>query len=113
MSYEGSEQHICAKGHLWECPAPYMMNEGPTLCPECQAPSVWRNSVDDTNCNDVGRILDFEPFKLTDDVAEYCNLGHRHVTAEATYRVPTEDEAEQARSYYDPLTGERKFFVPR
>src|ERR1700744_2306542 len=91
MSYEGRVQFICENGHLDTVSEPY---GGEVQCPTCKGKVAWENSVDDTNCDAYGLIPDEEFAKVLvePEVVEYCNLGHRHVTADAVYRIPKEDE---------------------
>lgn len=100
MSYEGYVEHLCANGHLWVEPELY---EDEALCPHCEEPSAWGNSVDDTNCESFGTIRPegWETLKVTPEVEAVCNLGHRHTLTPARYRVPTEVELEELRHYWD------------
>jgi len=103
MSYEGYEQHICEKGHHFDTPAAYAMEDEKVEC-SCGASSVWCNSVDDTNCDEQGVIpaAGWETLKLTDEVVKTCSLGFKHVVQEATYRVPTEAEHRKLQCYRHP-----------
>ena len=98
MSYEGREQHICANGHLFETSCSYQFDEGIVECHHCNAPSVWENSIDDTNGEAYGEIMHQEFDKLLIKAATYetCNLGHRHQVTEATYRIPSKNELKQS-----------------
>lgn len=99
MSYEGYEQHICARGHWFEVPCSYG-GDGDERC-ACGASSVWHNCVDDTNGEQYG-VIPLEALatlKLTDEVIKTCDLGHQHVVKEATYRKPTDEEVERMRHY--------------
>lgn len=55
MSYEGSEEFLCSRGHFWEVDALTLMNsEGNRrtqmlTCPLCQCAPVLNCSVDYTN----------------------------------------------------------------
>lgn len=101
MSYEGYEQHICKNGHYYECDAYYFV--GDEYC-KCGAPSAWSNSVDQTNGQPQGKISLYAlhaHFLLTDEVVETCNLGHQHTTSEAVFRIPTREETDPLRQYYD------------
>lgn len=102
MSYEGYEQHICQNGHRFNTQCSYMLDEDKTMCPICEAPSVWCNGVDDTNCDEYGVIRDWSSLLLTEIESEVCNLGHTHVTEHATYKVPSKEEAEALRCYHTP-----------
>ena len=98
MSYEGREQHICERGHLFEIGCTYSFEENDTFCPYCQTKSVWCNCIDDTNCESVGEILpeEFEKVRLTTAQYEVCNLGHSHLITPETYRVPKAGELRQS-----------------
>ena len=89
MSYEGYEQHICAKGHRFDTDCGHMFDHREDKC-HCGAKSVFCNSVDDTNCISFGIIpeSEWEKLQLTPAKQQTCNLGHVHVVEEATYRVP-------------------------
>ena len=100
MSYEGYEQHICQAGHHFCVGAHYMFDESTELCPYCRAPSVWQNGVDETNCDRVGYI-DMNALVSTPETRETCNLGHSHVTVHAVYRIPSESERRELRTYQD------------
>lgn len=95
MSYEGSEQHLCANGHLYEIDC-YITGIG---C-DCGAESVFYNSVDDTNGERYGWIPPWEWIKLelTPIKLETCNLHFTHITEEPTYKVP--DKPELIRYWY-------------
>ena len=101
MSYEGYEQHICKKGHRFDADSSGMFEvEG--VC-HCGAASAFCNSVDDTNCESWGIILDkdWDRLKLTDAVTEKCpTCEHVKVIEQATYRVPTKEEHEDMRCYF-------------
>jgi len=99
MSYEGHEQHLCKNGHLWV--EPYSYGDPIDPCLVCKEPSVWCNSVSDTNCDSFGEILSWVTLILTPEVVETCNLGHRHIMQPATYRQPNEAELEALRHYWD------------
>lgn len=97
MSYEGREQHICENGHRYDAPCNYGESD---LC-HCGAKSAWCNRVDDTNGDEYGFIVseEFKKLLITAEVVETCNLGHAHVTKEATYRLP--NFRELTRTYLD------------
>lgn len=98
MSYEGYAQHICENGHRYDRDV-YDHEE---TCLHCGAKSVFYNGVDETNCDQYGMIPSdqWEKFKITEEKTETCNLGHVHVTALPTYRVPTNDEQIGLRAYW-------------
>lgn len=101
MSYEGREEYLCAKGHLWVGPCLY--GNEPLTCHVCDTPPVWMHSIDDTNCDAVGFIPDEEWDKLllTPEVRKTCDLGHSHTVEEATYRQPTTEELRAMEHYWD------------
>lgn len=99
MSYEGYEQHICQNGHYFETDCSYFSNS--ELCPWCQATSAFINSVDCTNGDNDGIILDsvWDEFLICPAVKQTCNLGHEHIVRQATYRIPTQEELKKIRVY--------------
>lgn len=104
MSYEGFEQHICANGHHFNTGPTYSFDDDDKpICLICNAKSIFCNCVDDTNCENLGVILekDWKKLLLTPEESKICNLGHLHVVKEATYRVPSKEELEKLRSYHD------------
>lgn len=122
MSYEGYEQHICAKGHLFNhadswtedavCNA-YLLSPD-DVEKRCGAPTAFINSVDDTNCDSHGLILERDWLKLK--IAEpimikvKCECGHGKVEREgepARYRIPSDDEVLKVRTMraFNDLTG--------
>lgn len=82
MSYEGYVQCLCTNGCYWTV-GPWDRDEE-CLCPTCRIDPVWRNSVNTTNCDDIG-FIEMSQFQVALD----------------TYRVPTEEETKNARMYYD------------
>ena len=96
MSYEGYEQCLCVKGHLYIGQDLYDFSDP---CPVCQSPAVWVNCVDDTNCESYGYIPDFSSLRIKEAQVETCNLGHVHLVSPAIYRVPTEEEHARLRCY--------------
>jgi len=105
MSYEGFEQHICKSGHQFTTPCQYFFDSDMEIekekCPYCQEVSVWHNCVDDTNNECLGIINDWSSLLLTKEEATTCELGCLHVITRATYRVPTKEELNQLRQYFD------------
>lgn len=98
MSYEGYEQHICANGHYFERDVSYSYEEDVVSCPNCVAPSAFCNSVDETNCEALGKI-DMAALLVSPAEIETCNLGHDHFTKDAIYRIPNKEETNSLRSY--------------
>lgn len=109
MSYEGFEEHICAKGHQFDTsPSAWFDDYDAPKCPYCFSPTKFCNSVDQTNGPSQGEI-DEEGWKsilITPEVSQKCNLGHFHVLSQAVYRIPTKEEMEQYRMYFDEETGD-------
>lgn len=105
MSYEGYEQHICKNGHYFNNYDIYsvMFSDDPVKCSYCQAPSAWRNCVDQTNGPSQGVIPmeKFNAFLVSPAEHQECNLGHFHLTKEAVYRVPTQKETEPLCEYFE------------
>jgi hypothetical protein len=98
MSYEGYEQCLCANGHYY-C-GDDIMFEGDPPCPHCQAPCAWTNEVDETNGPPQG-LIDMGALVVEAEVLEVCSLGHQHVTRQAVYRIPSEEEKQHLRQYFD------------
>jgi hypothetical protein len=105
MSYEGYEQHICENGHRFNTEAGYAYfgDDNPPACPYCGAKSVFCNCVDQTNCEDMGVILNdgwrkFEVFPMV--IHECCECNSRRISP-PIYRIPTRKEAEKIQMYWD------------
>lgn len=105
MSYEGHEQHICKAGHRFDTDC----YDEDRVC-HCGEPSVWHNSVDDTNCNDDGEIIDWSSLllekkdatvRLVDEKGYWLDPQSSPQWSEDTYRIPTEAELKRLRTYYD------------
>src|ERR1019366_5234484 len=98
MSYEGYSQLIGVCGHYWTDGNIYNYDEtSEKKCPYCDADGAFENAVDQTN-NPCDGFIDFDKhFLLTAAVVDVCNLGHQHIVAQATYRVPTKEEAQSFR----------------
>lgn len=67
MSFEGYYQVLCKNGHYWEdayCYHVHSPGEEPCpacdpeewRCDDCGAKRAWINTVDDTNCDDYGKV---------------------------------------------------------
>jgi len=58
MSYEGYMQRWCSKGHYWKTPDAYhsLDLKKDRLCPICGEHDVAYASVDETNCEEFGKI---------------------------------------------------------
>ncbi len=105
MSYEGYTQVLCKNGHYdtYDCYAYAEYECGfedsdVWHCPICGEYGEFYNSVDQTNCDDVGYII-MEDLLLKESKKEQCNLGHYHVVEAATYRIPTEQEKYALQTY--------------
>lgn len=91
MSYEGYDNFLCRNGHLRGFDAHDDMDVRLYCCPACGAGAAWWNSVDETNGidEDTGHCPGYVELELaTPAIYETCSLGHRHVTCEATYKIP-------------------------
>ena len=105
MSYEGYVQRICEKGHYSTADAfeeygyvPGYEEEDLPRC-HCGAKIVWRNSVNETNCEGFGYI-DMAPFLIKEAQTSTCaHCGHTSIVSKEKYRVPTEDETKAAQTY--------------
>lgn len=96
MSYEGHVQALCEKGHLniYDCFYEYEK----TLC-SCGSLIIWENNVDDTNCDSYGEV-DMNQFRICLRIMEECpTCHHKKEISPEIYRIPTEEERQQARCY--------------
>lgn len=82
MSYEGYEQHLCTNGHRFD--AGEHWDGEPRICDDCGAGSAFCNDVDETNCDGVGVIPNWDAWLI--------DAGPPEV-----YRIPTEEEHRAAR----------------
>ena len=97
MSFSGFYQCICENGH-WTDNDCYIFTPEYDPCRVCRATMVWYNLVDTTNgsfnVNSDGNETDeridgyIELEEKTPPHIETCNLGHKHCTVEATYKIP-------------------------
>ncbi len=97
MSYEGYDQYLCGNGHYWiqDC------NNDNEECPVCKGKFVWRNGVNETNFDGWGYI-DMEKFLVTPAVNVTCpTCHHESENTPPIYRVPTQDEANDAKTCRD------------
>lgn len=102
MSWEGYVQALCANGHE-------NRGNGYDNIPNCNcgAPIVFENTVDDTNCDSYNWI-DFDSLIVTPAKVETCNFGHKHVTEETVYRIPTnQEEIDKLREEGKKITTEK------
>jgi len=60
MSFEGFYQLSCEEGHYWNACYGYGEEEM-ELCPDCNKKPVFRNLVDDTNCDNYGELPEVQP----------------------------------------------------
>jgi len=105
MSYVGYDQIICKAGHLYVVDVQHSFN-----C-ECGAMPYWVNSVDDTNGESYGKILDFSSLLIEGEKTETCPCcQNTKVTALAQYRVPNEEEMKRLRFRRETLdNGEHRW----
>ena len=109
MSWEGFSQNICKNGHFFNGDARFNME--PIVCDICNSNIAFQNIVDDTNGDQIGVITEEMLFKLLVSPAkrEICNLGHEHIVKPAIFRIPSKEEVNSLRSYWND---EEKMFVP-
>jgi len=98
MSYEGYNQFICKKGHLFHKDAYEWDELDKVRCPHCKAPVAWWNSVDVTNGSyvmdtDTGkdvRIDGYVKLSVKDKaVVEKCpHCGSKVLKQRETYKIP-------------------------
>lgn len=112
MGYEGYVECLCSMGHFWTIPEPYYFyppEEEEVICPYCEQKAIITNSVDDTNCDSVGKL----------DLSKHL-LKKGHTTREKMiidgvisivtttvpdiYRIPSLEEVKQLRTRYDEDT---------
>lgn len=105
MSYAGYYQNICSNGHKAEVSSEVEYGYSNTpKCKFCGEKIVFSNSVDQTNCEEWGIILEEDwnkVFLLTPDEYQVCNLNCSHLIKPATYRIPTKEELSKYRMYFD------------
>jgi hypothetical protein len=111
MGWDGYAEGICENGHrnTWN-PMDFMFadDSGPygtnPACAHCQGKVVVSFQVDQTNGDSQGEITEenWKKLEIVPEKKETCNLGHVHVIEIAVYRIPTREELEKLRSYYDP-----------
>lgn len=114
MSYESYEQVFCENGHY----STRSCLEAENVCPKCGAPISVVNQVDETMGESYGVIPDYilDTLKVSDEVVETCDLGHKHVTSPPVYQLPK--DIGPLRHFYDhglgmhvPLTSLEEKFV--
>ncbi len=100
MSYTGYEEYICLNGHYWTKDAYCCYGEdhfNQSKCPICGAAIAWYNVVNTTNGSyeinpDTGEeeCIDGSVELEVDVPATICTCpcGHKHVTNEATFKIP-------------------------
>lgn len=101
MSFEGYYQILCDNGHHDTVDAYYMPEDNTAWsCRHCGAPEAWRNLVDVTNgsfedceeeecwCYEARTDGYVELEALQPEETAVCNLGHKHVTSPAQYKIP-------------------------
>jgi len=114
MSYEGYRQNICESGHRFNSQEDYW-SKSPN-CPHCNKPVAWSNAVDQTNCYDEGYILDSDLTQITPEIQEKCNLGCFHITSQATYMIPSEEERKKMQTSivgWNDRTPIREYYIKR
>lgn len=107
MSYEGFEQRLCANGHFTRIEAYEFLYEDyeDQKCSLCDAPFVWRNSVNQTNC--CGYHSDHSACPDYDGTCEGVGVGYvkLEVKEEAVYE-------ECPHCHAQKLIKERTYKIP-
>jgi hypothetical protein len=89
MSYEGYEQVLCENGHLSVVDA---YNDLQMFLCSCGAKAAWSNSVDQTNCEEVG-LINMERLLVREAKYETCDkCKHSKLVFAPVYRIPGEHE---------------------
>jgi hypothetical protein len=102
MSYEGYDQILCANGHFTTRDA---YDDREDTCSFCGAEFVWRNDVDQTNCEEFG-VIDMSKLLIAETKFDKCNkCGHCSVTEPSRYRIPGKHETQYLREYYHETSG--------
>jgi len=97
MSYEGYRQYWCPSGHQWEGPGEvFNIGDQDHLCDDCGQEAVFVNEVDDTNCDEWGRIT---PVLATPAVYKTCDMGFKHRVTPPAYLIPTEAQRNYAHEH--------------
>lgn len=90
MSYEGTHELLCAKGHYY---AHDVYDLRPLCCPFCSAPWAYIHMIDETNGADESQP-DTLPAPLTeigfDDVWHTDHYNNRYATKRTRY-TPTKE----------------------
>ena len=111
MSYEGYEQHLCKNGHRFDIDAYWFGYDQIPTCDICGELSVFCNSIDDTNGEEYGIILEdgWKTLLIEKEKTETCSqCQHTEVIEPAKYRVPTEEQLKKIRHYRPDWDGEYK-----
>ena len=98
MSYEGYSQVICENGHYFtrDCFNNYSCY--------CGGKDAWENMVDQTNGPDQGEIPieDMQKFIIEPAKTKTCaHCNHTETYEQAKYRVPSKEETNELRAYYN------------
>lgn len=89
MSYEGRIQKWCVNGHYSICfDDLYWPTEREDFCGVCKEDIVFKNSVDNTNGEEVGYIT---PELMKDAEHCTCNCGNYHQKTAAIYKIPIKE----------------------
>lgn len=85
MSFEGRYQILCRGGHYFEVDAHTVIDWVHWRCEHCDATVAWSNTIDDTNCDEHGKVV----LKVKRGVVFCtCVCGHRHAKAPQTFYRP-------------------------
>ena len=101
MSYEGYSQLLCKNGHNWEVDCNDMPQEyeepRDELCPKCNEPAIWENTVNITNGSfdeDGERIDGFVELEVEGEISGDCSCcGEKHI-CQRIYKIPKDETVE-------------------
>lgn len=99
MSFEGYEQLICGNGHY----RTFDVYSVPETC-NCGAKWAMINIVDETNSPGQGIISrdTLDSWIIRPAIKETCShCGHVKQVSEAIYRIPSEEERQSSRVYFE------------
>jgi hypothetical protein len=87
MSFEGYHRVLCLNGHLhnWDVYSTEQCDFDEWLCPYCDCPAIWWETVDQTNdCGNPTELVVATP-------AVYCRCdtcSHKHISEPITFKIP-------------------------
>lgn len=87
MSYEGYEVWLCSVGHrhYFDCYNSPHSSTWKCDVEDCESPLVWRDCVDETNCDGEERKLEIDK-EATYKTCECC--GNKERLTQETFKIP-------------------------